>query len=250
VGALLQLAGSAPELSPEATEVADLLRSWDGMASVESRGAAAFQLLIGHLLEEIILPIAGPDLMDRYLSLPGVEGMDLVQGIVIGAARAGRQGGWADSEIVSAAVRESLRRTWMSLSYRLGHNRERWAWGRLHTITFEPFVGTATGGAFAGLRDALGPFPMAGQTESMARSVPDRETFAAGRVATYRMAVDLAASDRMLTTLAPGQSEHPGHPHFDDGVAPWREGRPQLLATSPFLLEEAAVDRLVLEPSQ
>ena len=62
------------------------------------------------------------------------------------------------------------------------------------------------------------------------------------------MAVDLVSPDRMLTTLAPGQSEHPGYPHFDDGVAPWREGRPSLVVTSPFLLEEAAVERLVLEP--
>jgi hypothetical protein len=80
--------------------------------------------------------------------------------------------------------------------------------------------------------------------------VPDRRTFATTRASTYRMAVDLASRDRMLTTLGPGQSEHPGHPHFDDGIAPWRESRPSLVVTSPFLLEEASVDRLVLEPSK
>ena len=50
VGALLGLAGSPPLLSPEGQEVAELLRSWDGITSSDSRGAAAFQLLIGHLL--------------------------------------------------------------------------------------------------------------------------------------------------------------------------------------------------------
>jgi acyl-homoserine lactone acylase PvdQ len=64
------------------------------------------------------------------------------------------------------------------------------------------------------------------------------------------MAVDLASPDRMLTSLAPGQSEHPGHAHFADGVAPWRGGRPSLLVTSPFQLEQAAVEKLVLEPSK
>lgn len=248
IAALLRLAGTAPALSPEAGEVADLLRSWDGVAGTDSRGAAAYQLLIANLLEEILLPTIGPELMDRYLSLPGVEGTALVGSIVVGAARSGRRGGWTDPEVVSAAVRESLRRTWMSLTYRLGHNRERWTWGRLHTIRFDPFGGDD---AAAGVgEDGLGPFPMAGQAESVARAVPDRHTFATRRASTYRMAVDLASPDRMLTTLAPGQSEHPGHPHFDDGIAPWREGRPSLVVTSPFLLEEAAVERLVLEPSR
>ena len=245
VAALLRLAGTTPELSPEASEVADLLRSWDGVAGTDSRGAVAFQLLIGHLLDESLLPI-GSQLMDRYLSVPGVEATALVENIVVGAARSGREGGWTDPEAVSAAVRESLRRTWMSLSYRLGHNRERWTWGRLHTITFEPFGGPHTGVA-VGDSD-LGPFPMGGQAASVARAVPDRETFATRRASTYRMAVDLASPDRMLTALAPGQSEHPAHSHFDDGVAPWREGRPSLVVTSSFLLEEAAVERLVLEP--
>ena len=245
VAALLRLAGTAPELSPEAGEVADLLRSWDGVAGTDSRGAVAFQLLIGHLLDEILRPI-GSQLMDRYLALPGVEARALVRNIVVGAAESGREGGWTDPEVVSAAVRESLRRTWMSLSYRLGHNRERWTWGRLHAITFEPFGGPDSGVAVG--ESDLGPFPMGGQAESVARAVPHRETFVTRRASTYRMAVDLASPDRMLTALAPGQSEHPAHPHFDDGVASWREGRPSLVVTSPFLLEEAAVERLVLEP--
>ncbi len=248
LAALLLLAGSPPELSPEGQEVADLLRSWDGMATADSRGAVAFQLLVGHLLEEILEPTIGRDLMDRYLALPGVDPTALVQNIVLGAVRSGREGGWTDPQIVGAAVRESLRRTWMSLSYRLGHNRERWAWGRLHTLAFRPFENLDS--EAPPVSRSLGPMPMAGQAASLARSVPDRETFSSRRASTYRMAVDLAAPDRMLTMLSPGQSEHRGHPHFDDGIPAWREGHPSLLVTSPFLLEEAAVERLVLEPSR
>lgn len=247
VAALLRLAGAAPELSPEAGEVADLLRSWDGVASSDSRGAAAFQLLIGHLLDEILLPV-GPALVGRYLSLPGVEATALAEAILLGATRPGRDGSWTDPGVLSAAVRESLRRTWMSLSYRLGHNRERWTWGRLHSITFEPFGGS--GGAPAMNGKHLGPWPMGGQAESLARANPHGQTFATRRASTYHMAVDLASPDLTLTVLAPGQSEHVGHPHLDDGVVPWREGRPSLVVTSPFLVEEAAVERLVLEPSR
>ncbi len=95
---------------------------------------------------------------------------------------------------------------------------------------------------------SLGPFPMGGDISSIARARHDPRTFETRLASTYRMAVDLASPDRMLTSLAPGQSEHPGHSHFDDGVAPWRQGRASLVVTSSFLAEEAAVDRLVLEP--
>ncbi len=248
VAALLRLAGSPPELSPEGEEVALLLRSWDGIASEDSRGTVAFQLLIGHLLEEMLVPTIGPELMDRYLALPGVEPTTLIQSIVLAAAQSGRRGGWTDPDAVSRAVREGLRRTWMSLSYRLGHNRERWTWGRLHGVEFAAFGASEAGAPQAS--PALGPFPLPGQGQSIARAVPDRRSFETLRAASYRMAVDLASPDRMLTTLAPGQSEHPGHAHFDDGVLPWREGRPALVVTSRFLLEEASVERLVLEPAQ
>ncbi len=139
-----------------------------------------------------------------------------------------------------------LRRTWMSLSYRLGHNRERWTWGRLQSLTFRPFAALDLDSPAAGR--SLGPFPIGGHAPSIARVEHDRETFAARMVSSYRMAVDLASRTRMLTTLAPGESEHPSHPHFDDGVSPWREGELSLLVTSPFLFQEAAVERLLLEP--
>jgi penicillin amidase len=246
VGAILHLAGTRPELSPEGEEVAELLRSWDGIASVDSRGAVAFQLLIGHLLDEMLEPTIGPELMDRYLALPGVEPTALVQSIVVGATRSGRAGGWTDPDLVSGAVRESLRRTWMSLSYRLGHNRERWTWGRLHEVRFQPFESIEPGAEAAS--EALGPFSLPGQAASIARAVPARRSFETRQASTFRMAVDLASPDRMLTTMAPGQSEHVGHAHFDDGLEPWREGLPSLVVTSRFLLEEASVERLVLEP--
>jgi hypothetical protein len=65
---------------------------------------------------------------------------------------------------------------------------------------------------------------------------------------TYRFAIDTAAMDQALVGLAPGQSEHPRHPHASDGLQRWREGRPGLLVTSPLLVEELSSSRLVLEP--
>ena len=73
--------------------------------------------------------------------------------------------------------------------------------------------------------------------------------FGTDRAALYQMAVDLSAPDRMLTTLAPGQSENPDSVHFDDGLPGWRQSRPGLLLMSRVLIEDEATARVLLEPS-
>jgi acyl-homoserine lactone acylase PvdQ len=65
---------------------------------------------------------------------------------------------------------------------------------------------------------------------------------------TYRFAVDAASLGRSLSVLAPGQSEHPGHPHQADALQPWLEGRSRALETARPLVDEGAGARLVLEP--
>ena len=60
--------------------------------------------------------------------------------------------------------------------------------------------------------------------------------------------VDVGALDRSLSALAPGQSEHPGHRHYADGLAPWLEDRSTILPTARVLVEESALHRLLLEP--
>ena len=58
----------------------------------------------------------------------------------------------------------------------------------------------------------------------------------------------LAADPEGLVSLAPGQSEHPGHPHYDDGLPGWRSGEADLLASGSLLVEESSTARLTLEP--
>jgi acyl-homoserine lactone acylase PvdQ len=74
--------------------------------------------------------------------------------------------------------------------------------------------------------------------------------YAARSAALYRIAMDLAADDRILTSLAPGQSEQPGLPHYRDGLSPWLNGNPRMFARSSFLVEEHTVDLLRLEPGR
>ncbi len=245
VPALSRLARRGGSLRPEAEEVVTILADWDGVSSADSRGAAAYQLLMRHLADELFRGPFGDALYRRYLELPAVRPDAVTGSIVVAADRAGPSGGWTDADRVAEAVRTSLRRVWMSLSYRLGPSRDGWRWSRLHRLSFDRFVA-----AHAEPAPDLPSVGIGGNDATIASSGFDPAAgFAVTRASSLRMAVDLATPDRLLSSLSPGQSEHPGHPHYKDGLARWLEGRPGLLLTSRLLVEEDAGPKLLLEPA-
>jgi penicillin amidase len=232
-------------LGREASEVAELLRDWDGAATPMSVGAASYYAFLTALTRSLFQAELGDALFDRYLALPQADPGEVVRRIVEEAAAGGEPGAWSDREQVAAAVHTALREAWFQLSSRLGGSRRKWRWGRLHQLRFRAF-GSPTKGAAA----ALGPYEAggSGSTVATAEFAPD-EPFDVRMAAIYRFAVDTAQLDRSLGSLAPGQSEHPGHPHFDDGVSGWLGGRPVQLAADRALVEQMGATRLTLEPA-
>jgi acyl-homoserine lactone acylase PvdQ len=87
-----------------------------------------------------------------------------------------------------------------------------------------------------------------GQTLAFARHRPG-VSFDVELAGLYRVAMDLAGSDRLLSSLAPGQTEHPGHSHFSDGISRWASSRLSLFATNRLVIEEESSEKLVLEPA-
>jgi len=245
VASVLALARRDGPLVLEAAEIGSLLEHWNGEMGVKSTGAAAYHLLIEHLLENLLRDHFGPELFQRYLDAPHVRPQFAIERLVLRAAKIRRKGGWTDEVRVGEAARASLRETWVSLNFRLGPQRERWSWGRLHRLRFSPFgpQGTGVEGFGKSLR-ASG----SGQTLAFARSRPGR-SFDVELAGLYRVAMDLASSDRLLSSLAPGQTEHPGHAHFSDGVGRWSASRLSLFATSRLVIEEESAETLLLEPA-
>jgi acyl-homoserine lactone acylase PvdQ len=78
------------------------------------------------------------------------------------------------------------------------------------------------------------------------RRVRPTEPFAVRVASIYRWIVDLAAPEVALSALVPGTPEHPADPLHDEGVDRWLAGRPGVLATHRFLVEDGARSRLVL----
>jgi len=243
----LRFAEADDSLGAEGREVVELLRAWDARADAASIGAAAYHVFLERLTRRLLEPALGSELLERYLALPQADPDQVVFEILSDAAAGGEVDGWSDPEVVAAAVRESVREAWFGLSFRLGANRSKWNWGRLHRLEFRPF---RRGALFARGAEGLGPFEYGGSVSTVSTAEYGRaDPFAVRVASTFRFAVDLAAPDQALTILAPGQSEHPTHPAFDDAVPRWRGGRLHLLATAPILVEELSRSLLVLEPA-
>lgn len=246
VAALLALARSPGALDIEAQEIAAILEAWDGRTSADSAGAAAYHLVMDRLLESLLLEAFGRGLYERYVGAPHVRPQDTIERLVLRAAELRRPGGWTDEARVVEAARRSLREAWVVISHRLGPDRRRWEWGELHRLRFTPFSSAGPSAAFMGKGYRTG-----GSAESFAlawhRPGVSLEVESASL---YRVAMDLSARDRVLSALAPGQSEWPGDANFDDGIARFREGRLALFASERLAIEEESVTRLVLEPAR
>jgi penicillin amidase len=235
-------------VSREEREVIELLEDWDRDAGRRSAGAAVFHVLVAQLLRELYEPALGRELLERFLALPRVDGASLVLSALAAAERGGDDElPWTSRPFVRKALRESLRGAWISLSVELGTNRERWAWGRLKTLRFAPLWPDAWRGDPA----RLGPFPYGGDPASIAVAEhPALGPWAPRVISSWRFVADTADLDQALTALAPGQSEHAGHPNATDGIERWIDDGLALLSTSDPVIEDGPVQRLVLVPRE
>ena len=155
----LALAGEPSSLGTEARSVMRMLREWDGRSSSQSVGAAVYHVFLDALLREIFEPELGDDLLRRYLALGRSDPTHLLHQTLVAAKQGrGETEGWSDPGSVRKAVRSSLRDTWIRMSVELGVNREKWTWGRLHTLRFAPLWREG----WAGQEDDFGPFPYDG----------------------------------------------------------------------------------------
>ena len=238
--AALELAGDPAALGAEGRDAVSLLRDWDGSMSVDSVGAALYHLFLQRLMQGVLERRLGPTLEARYLALRHARPLEPVADLLLGAAALAP----AEHDLLAEQVRRCLREAWLQLAVRAGPNREKWAWGRLHTVRFRPlpFADPAT-------EEALGPFPLDGDDDTVdAAAFDPRRPFEVSLASTYRFAADTAELEQTLSSLAPGQSEHPGHPNRSDGVERWLAGRPRLLFTSRLVIDDIARARLVLAP--
>lgn len=247
VAAALAMTGDPSELPREAAEMMHALLHWTGSSTPDSHGAAAYHVFVDKLLRAIFEPALGKDLLDAYLALPRVQ----TEALLRRTLREARKGGdpelpWTNPSSIERAVRQSLRDAWIVLSVDLGSNREKWTWGRLHTLRFRSLLRLPLAARGA----VPGAFPYGGDGGTVqVAEYGGVGSFETRVVSTYRLVADAGNLDQALTSLAPGESGHPTSKHAFDQLQRWREGRPSLLSTSDPVIEDGPVARLELVPA-
>jgi len=132
----------------------------------------------------------------------------------------------------------------------LGRDRGAWAWGDVHTVTFESLpLGQSGVGPVESLVNR-GPYPARGSTETVNRMrwLASQGNFDVTDIASMRFIADMADLDNSRITNSTGQSGHALSPHYDDQIADWLDTQYRTMPFTKEAVEEGTVERLVLEP--
>jgi penicillin amidase len=233
------------------------LREWDYRLDTESVGGAIFELCLLHLLDLVFAQKLGP-LAESFLGA-GASPLSPVSAWLGRATTrlvellAQERSPWfADAATGRERTRdevlaEALKRAVRTLRDTVGDEPRRWQWGRLHQVRFVHPLGTPR--LFRSVFNR-GPYPMGGDGETVNQAAY-RPRLPIGMVhvlASYRQVLDFAAWNRSVAVHTTGQSGQPGHPHYADQMAMWREGEYHPMLWSRAQVEENAEARLRLEP--
>jgi len=206
-----------------------LLRAWDCVLAPDSPAAALYEVFMQKLLGRVFAFAEGLPGADLALGrwqlcyLPKLlHQMEEDDRSILELNEATRQSTWQQ------VMMESLREAQDFLSEKQGADRLKWNWGKLHRQTFVHNLGRTPP------HDATFNIPsveMGGDgTTVFSAGVLYRRDFEIAVGVSFRMIVDFADLNSAVWVLPPGQSGHPGSPHYRDGIKPWQnvEYRPML----------------------
>ncbi|MBE9211704.1 penicillin acylase family protein [Plectonema cf. radiosum LEGE 06105] len=139
-------------------------------------------------------------------------------------------------EIFKQALVEAV----AELENSLGHNPEKWTWGKLHQINFRNVTLGKSGVALIERLFNRGTFATAGDGETVNanRWKANQSSFEVTHIPSLRMIVDLASFDNSQAIHSTGQSGHAFNPHYTDMIEPWRD-----IKYHSMLWEDDKIDR-------
>ncbi|QTE28956.1 penicillin acylase family protein [Pengzhenrongella sicca] len=227
----------------------DLLRGWDGRSTTDSAAAVYFAAVWSNLLELTFwddLPAnSRPDGGSRWLEV--VRGMldrpddpwwddRTTVGVVEGR-----------NEILTQALTSARN----ELTVELGKTTSDWSWGKLHVAAPQHAV---LGGEAAPelVRRLVNPTPraVAGGSSIVNATSWDaaQDSYAVTSAPSMRMVVDLDDLDASTWVTLTGSSGHPASSHYSDQLGPWAAGETFAWPFTAGAVDDAARDRLTLQP--
>ncbi len=223
---------------PAAGLLADL-RGWDGSLRAENRPAAIYEAFRIALAPRLFKEALGDDLYKQYIERPEVW-----QPVLLRLLR-DRSSRWWGGRGRDAVVADALREAGELLTRRLGPDRSRWTWGRLHETRFIHPLGRVW--ALSWIFNAGAP-PTGGDLFTVNNGGFSRDTFSQIIVASYRQVIDLHDWDQSVAIHTTGQSGLPFHRHYRDQVPLWATGGYHPMLFSKPRIQQNAEGTLTLTP--
>ena len=226
-----------------ARQALELVRGWDGDMSADSAGATLYRVFRDELIDRLFEDVDAIHLeylhgrsLDELL-VPSSAFHDKGSSILLGhlqRLRSRTKSNGAGSDMLA----EAFENTVAYLVQALGPDPAQWRWGRLHQVPWQHPVGSAAPVLDRLLNLSRGPYPVGGDEDTPNQTAINvwRGYEASFALASYRQLFDVGEWDRSLFVLPPGQSGHPGSPHYDDLLQPWLQGE-----YAPFLFSREAV---------
>jgi penicillin amidase len=219
------------DLPPELETYEKLLLAWDGLLSKDAPAGPLYAVWLQELMNAHYAQTLPKD--------PRLERADL-RSVTVLLTQLKPQTKERD-ELLKTTFAAAVAR----VKQMQGDDPAAWRWGKLHTASFtHPLA--SLGPAYAQAFN-LGPVERSGDGHTPNNTRHD-DDFKQAHGASYRHVFDLADWDRGLATNVPGQSGHPGSPHYGDLLPLWAEGEYFPLAYSRAKVESVTQNRLFLRP--
>lgn len=215
------------------------LRSWDGVLRADSRPAAIYEAFRMALVPLLFKDVLGPDLYRRYLGRPDNWQLAMIRLLRDPGSR------WWGPDGHDAVVASALTDASRTLTERLGTDRARWTWGRLHVMRFVHPIGRLPGLAL--IFNATAP-ATGGDSFTVNNGGFNVNNFTQTIVPSYRQIIDLSDWDRSISIHATGQSGLPFHRHYRDFVPLWATGQYHPMLFSRARIQQQPEGTLTLAP--
>ena len=226
-----------------------MLKDWDGVESIDSKGAVAFHAVYIHLVQNLFqdeLQSFGNDSFDTFYSLKYIRSL-AIRSIFDGEATL-----WVDNvltsdlESLSDIVNESFDDAYSFLDQNYG-NPTTLTWGEVHQVTYshrldkDPLVKRF-------INFSVGPYPMAGSGMTpRAASYSVSSPFEVRAGSSMRRVIDFSNFDNGFSILPTGQSGLFRSKHYDDQTDMYNKGEFKPFRFSYDALDKAKSSKMIFQ---
>jgi penicillin amidase len=194
---------------------ANMVKNWDNYASTDSVACTIFNKWLERIAFNTLHDDISKDSFEYWASNP-----DIIVVLLLRSANPDElQFDWFDNirtqrhELKRQVIARSLQEAIEELSFAYGYDADRWAWGKIHTLTL------AHGLQEVNKKFNNGPYPRRGCNDTVDNASFSffNHDFATSSGPSLRMAVELKPGVEHAENVIPGgQSENPKSPHYQD----------------------------------